>query len=57
MMNMMMNYLAPYMKNEEGQGMAEYGLLLALIAIVAIAGLVLLGPAIRDMFSDVAGNL
>lgn len=42
-------------KDEEGQGMTEYGLILALVAVVAIAGLVILGPAIRDMFTEVGG--
>ncbi|NLU51110.1 MAG: Flp family type IVb pilin [Syntrophomonadaceae bacterium] len=40
---------------EEGQGMAEYGLILALIAIVVIAGLTFLGPKIRNIFTS-AGN-
>ena len=29
--------------NEEGQGMAEYGLIIALIAVVVIAALTLMG--------------
>lgn len=44
-------------KGEEGQGMAEYGLILALIAVVAIAGLVVLGPKIKAQFDKVANNL
>ncbi|MEW6446537.1 MAG: Flp family type IVb pilin [Bacillota bacterium] len=44
-------------KGEEGQGMAEYGLILALIAVIAIAGLIVLGPKIRDKFIQVSNNL
>ena len=33
--------------------MVEYGLIIALIAIVVIAALVLLGPKIRDIFTRV----
>ncbi len=40
---------------EEGQGMVEYGLIIALVAIVYIAALVILGPKIANIF-NVAGN-
>ena len=33
-------------KNDEGQGMVEYGLILALVAIVAIVGLKALGVSL-----------
>lgn len=42
---------------EDGQGMVEYALIIAFIAIVVIAGLVFLGPIIRDMFMDVGDEL
>ncbi len=42
---------------EEGQGMVEYALLIALIAVVVIAGLVVLGPIISQFFVDIAGEL
>ena len=38
------------LKDEDGQGMVEYGLILGLIAIAAIAALILLGPKIKDLF-------
>ena len=44
-------------KNEEGQGMVEYALLIGLIAIVVIAVLVLLGPAISAQFQEIIDNL
>jgi pilus assembly protein Flp/PilA len=40
-------------KDERGQDMAEYGLLVALIAIVALVGVKLLGPAIDDLYDKV----
>ena len=45
--------LRKWFKDEEGQGMVEYGLIIGLIAIVVIVALVALGPKIRDMFQDV----
>ncbi len=38
---------------EEGQDMIEYALLAALISIVAIAVILLVGPALQGMFQDV----
>ena len=43
--------------NEDGQTLVEYGLLLALIAIVVIAALMFLGPIVSDIFSNVGENL
>ena len=43
--------------SEEGQTLVEYGLLLALIAIVVIAVLLLLGPAISGIFQSVNDQL
>ncbi|MDI6631018.1 MAG: Flp family type IVb pilin [Thermoanaerobacteraceae bacterium] len=53
----MLELVRRLVREEEGQGMAEYGLILALIAVVAIAGLLILGPKIRDKFVDVSNNL
>ena len=49
----MMNFF----KNESGQGMVEYGLIIALIAIVVIAALKLLGPAVQGIFNNATGEL
>lgn len=40
-----------FLKDENGQGMVEYALILGLIAIVAIVVLLALGPKIRDLFN------
>ena len=42
---------------ERGQGLVEYALIIALIAIVVIAILILLGPAIGSVFSQIKNNL
>ncbi len=43
--------------DEEGQTLVEYGLLLALIAIVVIAALVVLGPIVSGIFDEVGDSL
>jgi pilus assembly protein Flp/PilA len=44
-------------EDEEGQTLVEYGLLLALIAIIVIVALLFLGPLISDIFSNVGNQL
>jgi len=44
-------------EDEEGQTLVEYGLLLALIAIIVIVALLFLGPIVSQIFSNVAQNL
>lgn len=45
------------LRRDEGQTMTEYGVLLALIAIVVIVALLALGPAIFSIFQSVADSL
>jgi Flp pilus assembly pilin Flp len=40
-----------------GQALAEYALILALIAVVAIAAIILLGNQIAAVFSDIARRI
>lgn len=42
---------------EEGATMVEYGLMVALIAVVAIVGVTLLGNNILALFNQTAGEL
>lgn len=43
--------------NEKGQGLVEYALILVLVAVVVIAILSLLGPAIGNVFSNIIENI
>jgi len=42
---------------EKGQGLVEYAIILALIAIVVIAVMQLLGPKIGNVFSSINDSL
>jgi pilus assembly protein Flp/PilA len=42
---------------EEGATLAEYGLLLALIAVVCLAAITALGTKISAMFTALAGSI
>jgi len=44
------------LEREEGQTMAEYGLLIAFIAIVALVGVTVLGSSLSDFFNSLAGR-
>ena len=44
-------------EDEEGQTLVEYGLLLALIAIIVIVALLFLGPIVSEIFTNVGSNL
>ena len=59
MIHMVISNLLGYLRrdDEEGQTLVEYGLLLALIAIVVIAALVVLGPIVSGIFTKVGNSL
>ena len=42
---------------ESGQGMVEYGLIIALVAVAVIALLSALGTSIGEIFTKVSGKL
>jgi pilus assembly protein Flp/PilA len=42
---------------QKGQGLAEYALIIVLVAIVVIAVLTLMGPFIGNMFSKISNSL
>jgi pilus assembly protein Flp/PilA len=50
----MVNYLKI---KEEGQGLAEYALILVLVAIVCVAALIFLGGSINNVLSNVGANI
>ncbi len=49
--------LARAFDEEEGQGLTEYALILALIAVIAIAALTLLGGKVSDVLTTTANSL
>ena len=46
-----------FLKSEKGQGMVEYGLIIALVAIVVITAIVLLGGNLTGIFNKTADTL
>ena len=48
---------AQTVQTEEGQGLAEYGLILALVAVVCIAAVTLLGGNISAVLTQLAGSI
>ena len=53
--SILLTYL--HREDEDGQTLVEYGLLLALIAIVVFLALVFLGPIVRDIFQETGDSL
>ena len=49
--------LASLRRDDEGQGLAEYALILALIAIVAIIALVFLGSQVSGLLNTVGKSV
>jgi pilus assembly protein Flp/PilA len=45
------------LEREEGQTLAEYALILALIAVVVIGAVIFLGGQIQDLFDRVGSNI
>lgn len=43
--------------DESGQGMVEYGLIIALVAVVAVVGLQVLGGKVNTTLSNIANSL
>lgn len=41
------------LKDEEGQGMVEYALILGAVAIMVVAAFAILGPELNTVFSNI----
>jgi pilus assembly protein Flp/PilA len=54
---MLQRLIASLRRGEAGQGLAEYALILALIAIVAIVALLFLGGQISTILSTVGASV
>lgn len=53
----MIKAFKPMIRDEEGATMVEYGLMLALIAVVCIVAVALIGTNLSTLFNTVAGSL
>ena len=53
----MTKFLKAFVKDEQGATAVEYGLLVALIAVVIIAGVSLLGTNLNTTFNNVATTI
>jgi pilus assembly protein Flp/PilA len=52
-----MERIKNFFKDESGASAVEYGLLVALIAVVIIAGVTLLGTSINGIFTNAAATI
>ena len=53
----LLNAFALRLRGEDGQGMVEYGLIIALIAVVVIGVMTALGKQVNTMFCSVLTGL
>ncbi len=53
----MLTYLKNFVREEEGATMIEYGLMVALIAVVLIGAVTFLGTSMQTTFSDIGQEL
>jgi pilus assembly protein Flp/PilA len=51
------NRLRSFVRDEEGQDLIEYALLVALISLVAVAAVTTAGSAVNNIFTSIAGSL
>lgn len=56
-MSTLKNALKNLWKDERGQGMAEYGLIIALVAIVVIIALTTMGGKLKGKFDHISKTL
>ena len=53
----MLDTWAAFRESEEGQGLVEYALIIALVAILLVAALTLLSGQLSAVFSNISGSL
>ena len=56
-MSQLVAFVKSFARNEEGQDLLEYALLVALIALVAIAAVGAPGGSVSTIFQNIAGQL
>jgi len=55
--NRQVSPMIPKSVDEKGQGLVEYALILVLVAVIVVAVLLLLGPVVGNVFSEVTVGL
>lgn len=53
----MLTALKSLIRDDEGATMVEYGLLVALVSLVALVGVKLLGTNLNALFNTIAGSV
>lgn len=53
----MLDTWAAFRESEEGQGLVEYALIIALVAILLVAALTALSGQLTAVFSNISGSL
>jgi pilus assembly protein Flp/PilA len=53
----MLNHLIASLKDKKGQALSEYGLILALVAVIAIGALTLLGGKVSTTLGSISAAL
>lgn len=53
----LINYVKSFVRDEEGQDLLEYALLVALIALVAVVAVTAAGTSVNDIFTRIAAEL
>ena len=53
----LVNFVKSFVRNEEGQDLLEYALLVALIALVAVGAVEAAGGSVQTIFNNIASAL
>jgi pilus assembly protein Flp/PilA len=56
-MNRMISYVKSFAREDEGQDLLEYALLVALIALVAVVAVTAAGGSVAAIFTNIANAL
>jgi pilus assembly protein Flp/PilA len=57
MLPYVISWLSQFEREEEGQGLVEYALIIVLVSIASIAALTLLGTTVAGVFSTITAAL
>ncbi|RJE48475.1 pilus assembly protein [Dehalobacter sp. MCB1] len=53
----LVQFLQRFQKDEKGQALTEYGLIIALIALVVIGAVVVIGTNLNEIMTTIGGDL